>query len=80
MSIYDIVTGSPGILTYMDESRGNQHSSTEMLAGKEDLGWDFDPANLLGHHWEAGSWIDEEERSESVLPSRRWIFEGHTED
>lgn len=41
--------------TYMDESSGDQNTSTEVLAEEEELRWDLHPLDLLCHDWETTS-------------------------
>ena len=40
---------------YMNESRGDEYTSTKVLAEEEDLGRDAQPLDLLCYHRETGA-------------------------
>lgn len=40
----------------MNKRRGNQNSSSEMLAGKEDAGGNLQPRQLLGGNGKSGTY------------------------
>lgn len=56
----------------MDESSGNEDTSTEMLAEEEDLRWDLHPLDLFGYDWKAATTNRSEEDNDCSSISQRY--------